>query len=110
MSWNKFDLIYYYWEGIYKSSFLPPPPPPPPLQVAILHGKIGELRRDVSSQKRLTNSVIQHRVKIQLELVETREEFQTFIDVVRPFNESESKYILPPIKSFTDADMADGLL
>jgi hemerythrin superfamily protein len=65
------------------------------------------LRNDVKAQKEHSEEITKHRIRVQQELVETRQEFQAFIDVVYPFNRSESKYILPAIKSFTEEDQAE---
>ena len=56
-------------------------------------GKIHGLKKEIVEMKESRNQV-------EAELLETRIEFSKFISSVKPFNEGESDFLIPPIQSF----------
>ena len=56
-------------------------------------GKIQGLKKEIVQMKESRNQV-------EAELLETRIEFSKFISSVKPFNEGESDFLIPPIQSF----------
>ncbi|KAK2163753.1 hypothetical protein LSH36_74g00027 [Paralvinella palmiformis] len=76
-------------------------------QVRILHNKIGSLQHDIGELNQEKNKIIQQRIAVQQELVETRKEFQRFINTVYPFNKTDSRYVIPMIRSFSEQNWLD---
>merc|ERR1712014_565329 len=65
----------------------------------ILRQTICNLQQTISSLHEEINNIVTHRKEIVNELLETRKEYQQFINKTAPFEKDKSDYMIPPLKS-----------
>ena len=69
--------------------------------IRILQTHIVEHKKEIAVLEEDVWGVMQAKKTVQGELIETRQEFDKFINRVRPFNETEASFLLPEMKTVT---------
>ncbi len=69
------------------------------LKLQDLREVISDRKQEILRLEQDLEATISHKKAIAKELIETRDEFQTFIDKSSPFEKGKSEYLLPPAKS-----------
>jgi len=64
-----------------------------------LRQKIGNLQQTIYGLEGEIRNILAHRKEVVNELLETRKEYQQFINKTAPFEKDKSDYMIPPLKS-----------
>ena len=64
----------------------------------VLNTHVDELKAEVAALERKIELILDHKRRIEEEVLLTRRCFQEFIDSVRPFEPGKSEYVMPPLR------------
>lgn len=68
-------------------------------QLRILQSHVCDRKRDIGRLEAVIQQMEERNAMVQTELLETRAEFDRFIGSVKPYNNTEAEFVLPPVKT-----------
>ena len=66
--------------------------------VRVLNTHVEDLKAEVAGLEKRIDLIMQHKRRVEEEVLLTRRCFQDFIDSVKPFEPDKSEYVMPPLR------------